>query len=69
MMTRCKGCGKQVDETETCMCIHCLSEWCDDCELDCVCLQALNKIWDAEEAAALAAASAATAAAVTAVQA
>lgn len=50
MMTICKGCGKKVDESETSMCIHCLSEWCDDCEPNCVCIQTLNKMWDAEEA-------------------
>jgi hypothetical protein len=58
MITVCKGCSQTLDERETNMCIHCLAEFCDECErnglgVNC-CQQAIdqNQKWDAEEAAA-----------------
>ena len=54
MISVCSGCKKAVHEDETSMCIHCSSVFCDVCfgrfENVCACLQALNQIWDAEEA-------------------
>jgi hypothetical protein len=52
MITVCVGCRKAINEDEASMCILCLAEFCDRCVLNCACLQILNQIWDAEEAAA-----------------
>jgi hypothetical protein len=52
MISVCSGCKKAVHEDETSMCIHCSSVFCDGCISNCACQQALNQIWDAEEAAA-----------------
>ncbi len=51
MITVCSGCKKAVHEDDASMCIHCLSFFCDRCAPNCGCQQALNQIWDAEEAA------------------
>jgi hypothetical protein len=52
MISVCSGCEKAVHEDETSMCIHCLAVFCGRCVPNCGCQQALNQIWDAEEAVA-----------------
>ena len=52
VLTICKGCRTEVDESEVAMCVHCLSEYCGKCEVNCLCQQTLNRVLDAEEAAA-----------------
>jgi len=54
MMTICVGCKKEVKEDEAGWCTGCSAMFCFECEkkgVTCVCLQTLNQIWDAEEAA------------------
>lgn len=54
-ITVCKGCSKPIDEDDAGGCIHCSAVFCYLCEKNgvaCACQQALNQIWDAEEAAA-----------------
>ena len=50
MITVCTGCGKAIHEDDASGCIHCSAEFCSRCVPNCACQQALNQIWDAEEA-------------------